>query len=151
MKNIIILLLFLSFAAHAQQGPGNRVKALRTAYLTERLELSVAEAEKFWPVYNQYERQMSDLRRDVRRNNQDLADDAQQALNLSAQEAQEKLGKIWSQETRLMALRKEKYNALAEIIGYQKVLALYLAEKEFSKKMLHELRRRGQQGKPPNR
>lgn len=36
------------------QPPKERIKALKVAYITKELNLTSAEAEKFWPVYNDY-------------------------------------------------------------------------------------------------
>jgi hypothetical protein len=46
----------ISFA-NAQNGNGQRqekIQALKIAFITQKLKLTPAEAEKFWPVYNQY-------------------------------------------------------------------------------------------------
>ena len=55
MKNIILLLLLVSSfqISLAQQGQHReRIKALKTAHITNELNLTSDEAEKFWPVYN---------------------------------------------------------------------------------------------------
>ena len=46
-----------------QQRPNTeRVKAVRVALLTEKMSLSTEEAEKFWPVYNDYEKEQKMIR-----------------------------------------------------------------------------------------
>ena len=40
------------FTIQAQNG--NRLEALKIAYITNKLNLSPEEAQKFWPIYNQY-------------------------------------------------------------------------------------------------
>ena len=40
-------------------GNGDRIEALRIAYISEQLNLTPEEAQKFWPVYNAYK---SDLK-----------------------------------------------------------------------------------------
>jgi len=37
-----------------QKADGSRIESLKIAYLTQKLNLSTEEAEKFWPVYNKY-------------------------------------------------------------------------------------------------
>ena len=37
-----------------QKADGSRLESLKIAYITQRLNLSTEEAEKFWPVYNKY-------------------------------------------------------------------------------------------------
>ena len=59
------LCLFISFVivcglAKAQQeqspanAPGEKIEALKVAFISKDLNLTPQEAEKFWPVYNQY-------------------------------------------------------------------------------------------------
>ncbi|MCB0697691.1 MAG: hypothetical protein KDC07_10020, partial [Chitinophagaceae bacterium] len=41
----------------------DRIKALKIAYITEKLDLTSEQAQKFWPVYNRYEKEKWDTRR----------------------------------------------------------------------------------------
>lgn len=47
-----------------QQGPGPRVnaEALKVAFITRQLNLSVEEAQKFWPVHNSYTEELKKAR-----------------------------------------------------------------------------------------
>lgn len=78
MKKIITTLLFLTvigFGCIAQPGgpePGQqpdpkaqeRINNLRIAYLTDRLNLTTEQAEKFWPIYREFaEHRRSELQR----------------------------------------------------------------------------------------
>jgi hypothetical protein len=63
---ILFLLITLPIFSFAQQGQGpeggmdreDRLKSLQIAYLTRELNITPAEAEKFWPVYNKYQDEM---------------------------------------------------------------------------------------------
>jgi len=55
----VCIALFLSTGLMAQERGKERIKAYKTAYITEQLDLSSAEAEVFWPVYNKYEKKIS--------------------------------------------------------------------------------------------
>lgn len=46
-----------SAGCHSDNGWQERMKAERVAYLTAAMNLTPAEAEKFWPVYNNMERE----------------------------------------------------------------------------------------------
>ena len=48
------MLLFLSLNVVAQKNR-ERIKALKVSFITERLDLTEKEAQKFWAVYNEYE------------------------------------------------------------------------------------------------
>jgi len=62
----LILTIFMVFITiinlSAQQGKRERLKAYKTAYITEHLDLTPQEAEKFWPIYNAYEKQIYKLK-----------------------------------------------------------------------------------------
>ncbi|MFT3948625.1 MAG: hypothetical protein QM763_16800 [Agriterribacter sp.] len=64
MKKIFILFGFITFATLLTQAQvtepekGERIKSLEIAYLTRQLQLTPEEAEKFWPVFNQYRKEL---------------------------------------------------------------------------------------------
>ena len=55
---IIVTLMFTALAAAQGQGMGQtdseKLTAYKIAFFTQRLNLTPAEAEKFWPLYNDY-------------------------------------------------------------------------------------------------
>ena len=75
---ILVFAILLAFAlpAGAQEKPqepkrpdrtemGQRIKASKIAYITEQVELTPEEAEKFWPVYNELEDQKMEVTADI--------------------------------------------------------------------------------------
>ena len=53
---LLILILTLSFNSFAQEKDRHeRIKALKIAFITERLQFTEIEAQKFWPIYNAFE------------------------------------------------------------------------------------------------
>src|SRR4051794_7602152 len=72
MKRLLAIVLFsISFSAYAQdeefpQLNGNirdRIYAARAAYITERINLTADQSEKFWPIYNEYTDKRQGLRK----------------------------------------------------------------------------------------
>ena len=57
----MMIALLGSEALHAQS-PREKVKALKIAFMTKRLQLTPAEAKEFWPVYDEYEAKIEQLR-----------------------------------------------------------------------------------------
>jgi Skp family chaperone for outer membrane proteins len=57
----VMLALGLNFIASAQPR-GERLEAIKVAYITKELSLTSAEAEKFWPLYNQYFAELKKVR-----------------------------------------------------------------------------------------
>ena len=78
MKKILLITLLLITTTNVfaqRQHRFERIKALKTAYITEKVDLSSSEAEKFWPIYNKYEKELHQLkvikRREILRGLQD--------------------------------------------------------------------------------
>ena len=51
-RTIFLFLTLLTCVAFGQEDKRSQIQAMKTAYITEELDLSTDEAEKFWPVYN---------------------------------------------------------------------------------------------------
>ncbi|WP_214228547.1 hypothetical protein [Pedobacter sp. B4-66] len=69
MKNLTIIALLFIFPLLAMaQRPDNRkreeIESYKIAYLTQKLELSTEEAKIFWPIYNDYQKELSELRKE---------------------------------------------------------------------------------------
>jgi len=116
-------LLFVSFAFSFLIGVaqnGNRLEALKIAYITKRLDLSPEEAQKFWPIYNQYAEELKRARQDAIRNNKSEIELDESLLNI-----------------------RKKYSALfAQAISPQKIDIFFKSEKEFGAFVQKEMERR---------
>lgn len=61
MKKLFSVLVFLSWLTlpARSQAPKNawdgQLEAMKTTFITTRLRLTPQEAEKFWPIYNEYD------------------------------------------------------------------------------------------------
>ncbi|WP_040254009.1 hypothetical protein [Psychroserpens mesophilus] len=140
MKKIFITLLFvtLTFSSFAQKGERKeRIKALKVALITEKLELTETEAQKFWPIYNAHENEMEMLRingREKRRN-----------INLetiSESEAQIALQDLLAFEKEQHELRADLVESLLTVIPAKKIILLKVVEDQFKRSMLEELKKR---------
>jgi Skp family chaperone for outer membrane proteins len=69
MKKVILFLAFftgLSYFCMAQPTRGERIEAIKVAYITKELNLTSDEAAKFWPLYNQYFAELKKVREENR-------------------------------------------------------------------------------------
>jgi Skp family chaperone for outer membrane proteins len=145
MKNLIAFMLIASLTAMgwSQGRHQDRIKAFKTGYLTQELDLSPAEAEKFWPLYNAYEKQVFKLRVERRNQEREKINSMGGAEALSETDAREFLKNLFDNEEEALKSKKELYQALDEILPPAKLLLLYKAENDFNKRMLSEFRRKG--------
>ncbi|MBT8253004.1 MAG: sensor of ECF-type sigma factor [Flavobacteriaceae bacterium] len=143
MKRIILslLLLMMSFSSWGQQGEREmqkRIKAQKVAFITEQLNLSPGEAEKFWPIYNSFEEKVNNMRQnDLREVRQ-----AMRRGNLSDSEAQKLLDQFMAVEDKMHLAKKQLVKDLGGAIPPQKIIQLKSAEDAFNKKLLQMLQKR---------
>jgi len=113
----------------------------RVAFLTNKLELTVDEAQKFWPVFNEYLKQREDLikgRREKMRKDIEPDKATEQDLDII-------LNDILDQEVKLAQLKKDYFTKIRQVLPVKKVLTLHRAEQEFMNQMLNRIR----DGHPP--
>ncbi len=143
MKKILFILVILTpFLAIAQKGDrGEKLKAYKTAFITEVLDLTSAEAEKFWPVYNAHEDKMMELRKSER---SEIFQIVRGDLDgLSEADANALLDKAINFKSKELDYEKELVANLKGVISSKKILKLKKAEEEFKRMLLDKFRGRG--------
>ncbi|MTH15579.1 sensor of ECF-type sigma factor [Flavobacterium sp. LC2016-01] len=144
IKNILPIILFLiSFSFYAQGGKTDekreKIKAYKVSFLTTELELTPAEAEKFWPIYNAFDDKQFELRHQKMKVYLERLDD-DNVNSISEKEAAVLLSQMESTDKELYLLR-EKYNSnLKKILSAKKILKLKKSEDDFSRKLLKQYR-----------
>lgn len=138
MKKLIFIFLLSTVVLHSQENKYEKIKALKTAYITEQLALSSSEAEKFWPVYNKFDEKFHELRhRKHSCVNQKSHYDIE---SLNDEEADKFIDEYLSIETRQLELQKQKTAALRKVICPKKILSLKKAEDDFKRELLDRYR-----------
>lgn len=143
-KNIVILLFMLGIwgSPYAQQNNRERIKAYKTAYITQELDLSSKEAEKFWPIYNDYEKQIFKVKiLQVREDRNTIREQGGFEV-LSDKDAETALNKFLQNEKEALKIKEGLYKDLSTVLSSVKLLKLYKAEADFSKKLLSDYRKR---------
>ena len=134
-KLVLLSILLLSTCVIAQKHNQEKLKAFKTAHLTQQLDLTTSEAEKFWPIYNAIDSKMETLRKEsraniIRKTKGDYID------NLSDAEANEIIDEIMAMKTKELQYRKELITNLKGILTPVKILKLERAEENFKRKLL---------------
>jgi hypothetical protein len=139
---IMIYMLLITVFSFGQNDPSRfqeamtKMKAERVSFLTEKLELSVEEAEKFWPVYNEYLDKREELMWGKREKMHKDFDPSQ----LSEDQMSNMLNDILDQEIKLAQLKKDYFIRLKAVLPIKKVLRLNRIEQEFMNHMLNQIR-----------
>jgi hypothetical protein len=152
MKRGIIVLMVLSFFPLWQlkaQNPQNQIlnqnpnldklNAYKIAFFTRRLNLTSGEAEKFWPVYNEFQNKRIVIQTERQSLNRNVN---QNMLNMSEKEMTETGDRLISLQIQEASLAQEYHKKFREILSPVKVLRLYQAENQYRIQLLNELEKR---------
>jgi len=148
MKRLSIILLFLSscLLLNAQQDrsqsqrPGqDEIESRKIAYLATAVVLTPAEAERFWPVYNEWNKKLD---ANMRKRHTAL----RQIRQLSGAESTDE--KAYAQQNKILIdgaaeearLIAGAHQAYISILGAVRTAKLYLAEEQFRGMLIRELR-----------
>lgn len=143
MKKIYsILLLFVTVLAFGQDMEDRieRVKALRVAYISEKLSLTSEEAQRFWPVFNQFDDKMDGLHKQKRQLMFKLR--PENASKLSEKETTVLMDEDDKLEQEIQNNRRQLVKNLQGVIPNQKILMLRQIEVEFKQKLLNQMKKR---------
>jgi hypothetical protein len=121
-----------------QQEKKEAIMAQKVAFITQDLQLTTEEAQKFWPVYNEYNAKKEELAK-VKR-------EAEKAARLTGmdkltdKQAEDLINGELQFEQQLLNLKTEYKDKFKPVIGVKKIVELYLAEKKFNKFLLKQLK-----------
>jgi hypothetical protein len=125
---ITALCLQLTLGSTAQQPQKvEMLESLRVAYITKQLQLSPEEAQKFWPVYNNYQQDQRKLMK----------------------EHKDKNGTELELEENLLNLRKRYRGDFTRTISEEKFDRLMKAERNWGEMVRKEMQRRRENGETP--
>lgn len=139
---LFLLAMLMMKSTWAQPGemgmPDNdKIRALRVAFITEQLDLSSEEAERFWPVHNAFHKQMRELQEERRA----LMVEVKEG-DLSEAQMEANIQKSFTLEEKSIELKRKYHESFKKILSLEKVAALYGAELEFQRRVLEELHKR---------
>ncbi len=119
-----------------KESPGTgqeRVKALKVAFITQKLNLTSEEAEKFWPIYNEYQDKREVVRQQLAENRRKINEEAE---TLSPEELMKLADEEMTLRQQDLDLQKEMHEKLKKVLPAKKLALLYVAEEEFKKELL---------------
>ncbi len=147
MKRIVWIVFWLGFffTAPAQDAPPGstentareKIKAARIGFITQRLNLTTEQAEKFWPVYNEFMQKRLDLRNQYKESEKTTT---QNNPDPKQQQALVDLGLKLKQDQ--INLEKEYSDKLKSVITPQQILNLHQAERDFRTTIIQMLNNR---------
>ncbi len=111
----------------------NKIQAAKETYMNMQLQLDEDEAERFWPLYRQYEQELADVRRLKRANN------SNEMVNGTDQ-----IKKELYYEERLVDIHKHYTDEFLKVLPPQKVSLIFKSERQFNDELIRQMgERRG--------
>jgi len=135
----VIILLVISASMFAQNTEASRVKqgkqrikAQRVAFITERIDLTPEEAEKFWPMYNQFENEKLVVQKKYKRQ--------EKLVNMTDEELKKHMSNTFARDQELLDLKKSYYQKFEKIIPIKKLAMFQVAEREFKRNIVNKFK-----------
>jgi hypothetical protein len=123
--------------ADRQQEKKENIEAMKIAYLTSKLELTPEEAQKFWPVYNQYNEKLSDLRK---KRKMDVREAKKAQDEMTDKELEQAMDNDFAFRQKELDLQTEYNSKFKSVLTIKKVAKLYQAEEQFKRVLIDKLK-----------
>ncbi len=141
-KFILGILLITVFTGVAQRNDNDKIKAYKTAFITDALELTSDEAQKFWPIYNAYEKEYQKIKILKTRQIFRKIIAAGGVDKLSTAEADTILEEFLEIDNKVGKAKEKLKKDLTGVISSKKMIKLISAEQNFNKELLKRFRNR---------
>lgn len=123
MKKLCFLLAFVALTGMVKaqetelslQKKQEKIEALKVAFLSKELVLTPDEAQKFWPLYDQYSKELKSLKT----NQKDILERDEKVLNL----------------------RKSYKDQFTKILGANRINDMYKAEGKFHQLLIKAMKK----------
>ncbi len=145
LSTILMLLFAGSIFAQGQNKKPIRenVESMKIGFITDKLSLTPEEAQKFWPVYNQYNEELDKLRSTRRQNMKDARENMD---DMSDKEAEQFVDNELTMRQDELDIQKKYHPKFKAVLSAKKVAKLYRAEEDFKRRLLEMIQNR-QEGK----
>jgi hypothetical protein len=144
---LTVVLMIPLIRLNGQNQNFEKFSTYKIGFFTKKMNLSPEEAEKFWPVYNEYQRQKNQIQRDRMMMVRDFNQNESILTDSQLTEMGDKLIKCVSDES---ALAVSFHKKIKDILPPSKVIRYYQAENQYKIQLLRELQDNRQQHRGNN-
>ena len=141
-RNILVLLFLLLTTSlmYGQRRPDKeKIKSLKVAYITERLNLSSTEAQAFWPIYNAHEEKMESFNVQERTHIYGKVRDME---TLEAKEVEVLLDDLMALQEAKQKANSQFLRDIRKVISAKKTFLLLKTENDFKRRLLQQYRQK---------
>jgi hypothetical protein len=139
MKKLLSILVSCTLlalpAAQAQLEPDlpltDRMKAMKVAFITEKIGLTPEQSQGFWPVYEEFQNKQRDIRQANR--------PGKNINQMSDVELEKYLYQNLENEAQLLELKRTYLERFQEVITIRQIALLQRAERDFNRQVVERL------------
>jgi len=114
----------------------DKIQAMKVGYITKKIDLTSAEAQTFWPVYNEYNDKMEDIHRTIRKTHK-----KEMSIDQMTDKAVDEMVRSHHQlRQKELNTHQEYLLKFKEILSIKKIAKLYKAEHDFKRELLKKLK-----------
>lgn len=113
-----------------------KLESMKIGYLTRELDLTPEEAQKFWPVYNEFSNKEHELRKAKRSK---MKESGKSLDELSDKEVEALVDEEMVFRQKELDLQKEYHKQFKTILPPRKVAKLYRAEEKFKRELVKKI------------
>lgn len=135
---LIIVTIQFSLSLHSQDRK-DRIEAQKVSYITNEISLTTEEAQKFWPVYNEYQQK----KRELQQTKRSYMMQYRQSVNASENEIEGFVDGYIDSQLKEAELLKEYHEKYKTVLPIEKVINLYQAEFQFKQFLLRQIKGQG--------
>ena len=148
---VTLVTISLSWAQPGPPPPGGekrkeKVEALKRSYYSEKLALTPAEAEKFWPIYNEFSKKEDALRKEGKGDKK-----KGEQPNFTEKEALTEIDRIAVQKKSHIDLETQFLKDCMPVLGASRTMQLTQIDRDFQRELLEHMRERKEGGKGPKK
>lgn len=110
--------------------PGmHRIETIKTKFLSENMDLGADESNRFWPIYEQYQKELNAVLHQKRQN----------MLN-SNKSSQDIVNDNFEYDTKILNIKKQYNQEFAKILPPDKLAQFYRSQTMFNEEMIQRLK-----------
>lgn len=108
----------------------SQLENAKIAFFTSRLSLTQDQAQRFWPLYNEFTARRRELNRNGR------LPPREQLVSLTDQQIRDNLNQFYASRQQELNLEKEYFDKFQKVILLRQVAELLAAERDFTREVV---------------
>ena len=113
-----------------------KIKAMKVGYITEKLDLTIEEAQQFWPIYNEFDAKMEGVRKSMRKTRKP----SKPLDEMTDGEVEKMINAHDDLRQKELDTHKEYHLKFKAVLPIKKVAKLYKADHDFKRDLLRKIK-----------